>query len=112
MEPNSNFKSRKFKAQYPCRKARINRASQGSPKRHTHNTIAGLEDLTAVLLDVSFALKRLDRFIQAVHTELEHAKDRTDVALDTVNVIRISPHAYPINKPKRIKVNGAKKTTN
>jgi hypothetical protein len=112
MAQNFKFKTRKFKAQHPCRKARINRASQGTPtKRHTHNTIAGLEDLTAVLLDVSFALKRLDNFILAIHMEIENAKSRVDTALDTVNVIRISPHAYPVDRPKR-NANATKKTTN
>lgn len=58
------------------------------PKRFTHSTIAGLEDLTAVLIDLHLALQRLDVFIQAVQGEIESIRDRTDVATDITNIIR------------------------
>jgi hypothetical protein len=113
MTTNSNIKTRKFKALHPCRKARIRQEGRSTIKRHTHNTVAGLEDLTAVILDVTFTLRRLETFLNAIQGDLQKTKDRVDTALDTVNLIRIGPHAYPTNaKPKRIKANGSKKTQN
>jgi hypothetical protein len=67
-------------------------------KRHTHSTIAGLEDLTAIVLDIVFALRRCETFLQATENEIQTIKERADVAINAINIVRISPHAYPVNE--------------
>jgi len=66
-------------------------------KRHTHSTIAGIEDLTAVLVDISFTAKRLQIFAQALQDEIDQVVIRADNALDITNIVRISPTSYPTN---------------
>lgn len=97
MTINSNFKMRKFKAQYPRLKKPVAKKYARQDKRHTHNTIAGLEDLTAIILDISFTLRRLDTFINTIQSEVYAMQSRTDTALDTVNLTRLGPYAYPID---------------
>jgi hypothetical protein len=109
MKENSNFKTRKFKARHPWHKGKARKERRTTVKRHTHSTIAGLEDLTAVILDVTFTLRRLEVFLNTISGDLRSTQDRVETALDTVNLIRIGPNAYPTNsKPIKVKPNGSK----
>lgn len=82
-----------LKARYAKRK----KGKQANQKRHTQSTIAGIEDLTAILVDLHFLLKRIETFITASNSEIAKVQDRLDTALDTANVLRVGPYAYPKN---------------
>lgn len=76
-------------------------------KRHTHSTIAGMEDLTAVLVDLHFAIERLKTFVKAIETEVAALEERIDVATDVANIIRSGPEAYPTDgdiRKRQIKI--------
>ena len=62
------------------------------PKRHTYATTAGLEDLTAVLLDIK--LRRA-----AENTRRQAEDIRLDQALDIARLVRQGPKEYPIDRP-------------
>lgn len=88
---------------YPKRK----KGKPATTKRHTQSTIVGMDNLTAILLDLHFLLRRLDVFADAIQTEVRTAQERIDLAMDTANIIRVGPYAYPkdgMYRPKRKKV--------
>ena len=59
---------------------------------HTRNTIAGIEDATAVLIDIEF--------------EFEALKARAETARRILGATRTSPHAYDPDRPAGRRKNG------
>ena len=58
---------------------------QAQGKRHTHSTISGLEQAQAVVVDLTF--------------EAEAMNARLDTLRRYLNLVRESPHAFPIDPP-------------
>jgi len=62
--------------------------------RHTHSTIAGLEDLNAVINAIAFSTKRITLYMQEMTKELEKLTDYYSKALGILYEIRKSPYSY------------------
>lgn len=75
-----------------CPKFKAGLLVQTSQIRHTHRTAAGIEDATAVLLDIT--------------SELEILMLRVTSALDILRTMRAGPHSYNPDRPagRRLKV--------
>jgi len=69
---------------------------RSSLRRHTYSTIAGIEDLTAVLVDLSFRVERIIAFSKTITKEVDEITERLDMAKEIAQAIRVSPHNYPI----------------
>lgn len=62
--------------------------------RHTHSTIAGLEDLNAVINSIAFSTKRITLYMQELTKELEKLTNYYPKALGILHEIRKSPYTY------------------
>ena len=91
--------SKNRKVMCPKRKAIKN----GKEKRHTHSTIAGIEDLTAVLVDLTFRVNRLIAFSKTISNELEETTTRLETAMQIIRTMRKSPYSYPTDGYFKIK---------
>ncbi len=66
-------------------------------RRHTYSTIAGIEDLTAVLVDLTFRIERVIAFSKTITKEANEFEERLDTAMTIARTIRVSPHNYPVD---------------
>lgn len=66
-------------------------------KRHTYSTIAGIEDLTAVLIDLTFRIERIIAFSKTIAKEASEVEGRLNTAKTIARIIRASPHSYPVD---------------
>jgi hypothetical protein len=79
---------------------RINPKRKQNPERdkkiirHTHSTIAGLEDLNAVLNSIAFSSNRITLYMQEMDKELERLTNYYQNALGIIYTVRKSPHSY------------------
>ncbi len=75
---------------------KLKKASKRDKKliRHTHSTIAGLEDLNAVLNSIAFSSNRITLYMQEMDKELEHLTNYYQNALGIIYSVRKSPYSY------------------
>jgi hypothetical protein len=100
VEPNCKVYSlNKAKVMRPKRKP-YHRASN---KRHTYNTIVGIEDLTAVVVDLLFRVNRMIAFSKTISKELDETEARINDAMEILRVVRTGPHNYPLDGNYKIK---------
>jgi len=82
------------KARYPKRKPLVKQVYKGV--RHTHSTIAGVEDTVAVLIDMLYSIKRLLTYYDAFGQDLNKINERAEKAMHQLYVLRKGPFAYPL----------------
>ena len=68
-----------------ARAAAMAEADKRGKRHHSYNTVAGIQDATAILLDVLFGN--------------EAEKARLQTAIGTLNALSKGPYAYPVDKP-------------
>lgn len=65
--------------------------------RNTHNMALGIEDLTAVEVEIMFMARRLNTLLEGLNREIDGINQAIDKAMHITHILRRGPYAYPVD---------------